>query len=143
MIYFIGNERGQIKIGYSVRPFDRLKNLQTSSPDKLKILALMPGDKDKERALHLKYAEYHIQGEWFGANKELTLEINVLKSCYKIVPENTDSYIVFQDRFAAWIRETDEVEARYEPLISKLEAEIEELENQRDIEIDKIDSRYL
>jgi hypothetical protein len=143
VIYFIGNDRGQVKIGYSLRPFERLKILQVSSPDKLEILALKPGDKNAERCFHEKYCNYRLEGEWFEDNKNLSIEMQALRSCYKIDPMSTDNNIILQDRFEACLHETSEIEAKYEPLISKLEAEIEELEKQRDKKIDEIDNKYL
>lgn len=142
MIYFIGNNRGEIKIGCSAQPFERLKILQVASPDKLEILALAPGNRSTERGFHEKYCKYQLEGEWFKVNEMLNSEIYVLRSCYKIDPMSTDKNIILQDYFAAWIHETDEIEAKYEPLISKLEAEIEELEKQRDKEVSEIDNKY-
>lgn len=142
MIYFIGNGRGQVKIGFSLRPFERLKMLQTASPDTLEILAMAPGREDKEKFYHEKYREYHINGEWFEQGDKLKIEIEVLQQCFKITPEFTDNNVIYQDRFRAWIEETDEVERKYDPQIAALEKEIEKLERQRDKEIEEIDKKY-
>ncbi|MCP4336644.1 MAG: hypothetical protein GY679_02205 [Mycoplasma sp.] len=66
VVYFIGNqEEGNVKIGFSTDVNRRIKELQTSSPSKLKILKTFPGDISKERELHERFKEYRIKGEWF------------------------------------------------------------------------------
>lgn len=52
-----------IKIGRSIMPYARLKSLQNSSGDDLKILSLIKGD--FENLLHRAFGEYQKQGEWF------------------------------------------------------------------------------
>ena len=66
-IYFIqekGNVCGPIKIGRACDPVKRLKELQTSSPAVLTILATIPDEND-DFAYHRKFAVYHLRGEWF------------------------------------------------------------------------------
>lgn len=63
-IYFI-RAGDRIKIGFSTNPFDRFKQLQTSSPVDLELLAYLPGTFDDERDLHCLFATCHVRGEWF------------------------------------------------------------------------------
>lgn len=78
MIYFIReNHAGAIKIGYTEKaPEQRLRELQTGSPNKLYLIATMPGEKKDEAILHLLFAKYRLNSEWFSQNNELELFIN-------------------------------------------------------------------
>ena len=79
-IYFIQSEKGgAIKIGLSKNPEERLNELQTSTPYKLKLLAKIKGDISKERELHRRFARYRIRGEWFEASNELLSYIEQIK----------------------------------------------------------------
>lgn len=61
MIYFIReNHAGAIKIGYTEKaPEQRLRELQTGSPNKLYLIATMPGEKKDEAILH-PYKKFRI-----------------------------------------------------------------------------------
>jgi len=77
-----------IKIGFGVKPTQRLKDLQTGSPTKLKLLLCIKGNTKLERDLHKKFAAHRVEGEWF-ANKEQI--INEIKNEYQfIAPEQLD-----------------------------------------------------
>jgi hypothetical protein len=68
MIYFIqSNDNRYIKIGKANNPVKRLAALQTNSPHRLKLLAVMPGDYEEESLLHKRFAVFRTQGEWFNA----------------------------------------------------------------------------
>lgn len=73
MIYFITevDSKNRIKIGYSKTPSNRLRVLQTGSPEKLAILNVIDGGLDKEKEIHNKFAHLHVNGEWFRNTKEL------------------------------------------------------------------------
>ena len=71
-IYFIQGENGPIKIGHTTgKPMTRLKSLQTGHPHKLTLLATAPGTKQMEKALHLRFRQYQLEGEWFKPSQEL------------------------------------------------------------------------
>jgi hypothetical protein len=55
---------GKIKIGYSGQIENRLAHHRRQH-GKIKILALLRGDRDLERSLHSDFAEHCIGGEWF------------------------------------------------------------------------------
>ncbi len=56
---------GAVKIGYSAHPMRRIAQLQTGTPEKLRVLATLPGDMDLERTLHKRFAAYVLEGEWY------------------------------------------------------------------------------
>lgn len=62
--YLVGVEGSPlVKIGYSTDPQRRLKSLQTGQPMELSLLWSRAGD--YEGALHIRFAEYRVRGEWF------------------------------------------------------------------------------
>jgi hypothetical protein len=65
-VYFITcRKTGMVKIGSAYDPFERLKQLQTGSPTKLKIEALLKGACKREREIHKLLAKHRVHGEWF------------------------------------------------------------------------------
>lgn len=68
-VYFILNENdGLVKIGYSKNPWSRCKQLQTGNGNKLKLIYYVFGDKDVEYAMHLRFKDFKVRGEWFKYN---------------------------------------------------------------------------
>jgi hypothetical protein len=73
MIYFLqaGTSEAPVKIGHCAGPVSvstmrsRLKGLQTGSPFKLEVRAMIEGDRQVEEALHQKFAKARTHGEWF------------------------------------------------------------------------------
>jgi hypothetical protein len=71
-VYFIScRKTGMVKIGCAYDPFDRLKSLQTGSPTKLKIEALLKGSTKRERELHKLLKKHRVRGEWFRLCPEI------------------------------------------------------------------------
>lgn len=65
-VYFIQRDTdGPIKIGISNDIGRRLSTLQISSPEPLKVLVCIPGERAEEIALHGHFKQYVIAGEWF------------------------------------------------------------------------------
>ena len=60
---------GEVKIGRSVNPFNRVKSVQASQPHEVK-LVLVSGPVEKpskrEKELHDLFASYRLRGEWFA-----------------------------------------------------------------------------
>lgn len=80
-IYYIQDEGGPIKIGLTHTENNlqsRLSQCQVSNPRKLTLLAVEPGDAQREKDLHKQFSKYHIRGEWFKANKKLKQHIDKL-----------------------------------------------------------------
>lgn len=59
---------GFVKIGYSRTPAARLQGLQTATGDDLRLVALLPGSRSLERALHRKCSDLRRRGEWFDGD---------------------------------------------------------------------------
>ncbi|MER6522564.1 GIY-YIG nuclease family protein [Streptomyces sp. NPDC001553] len=65
-VYVIGSAGStRVKIGTSVSPEKRLKELQTGNPNRLEVLWHTPGGRELEAQLHQVFAEYRGEGEWF------------------------------------------------------------------------------
>lgn len=77
-VYFIGSEAGPIKIGYSLRPETRLRDLRLGSPVALDIMAAVEGSPSMERAYHALFAEHRLHGEWFAPHPDILAEIDRL-----------------------------------------------------------------
>lgn len=74
--YLYGISNGHaIKIGWSwAHPGargGRLAQLQTGCPDELRLLGAILGAKSEERALHARFYEHRIRGEWFRHAPEI------------------------------------------------------------------------
>jgi len=70
-VYFIGSPSlHSIKIGIATKSvIKRLKQLQTSNPEKLKIYGVIENGIEKKE--HEKFANLRQQGEWFAKTQEL------------------------------------------------------------------------
>lgn len=70
MVYFIADlKSGLCKIGFSGRPYRRLKSLEHEHSTSLTLLKTVKGTRDLEKKLHAKYHEHKVFGEWFKLNK--------------------------------------------------------------------------
>lgn len=66
MIYFIQQGKtGPIKIGYSNNVNERIKSLQSASPEKLVLLGYINGTRKQEQLIHRFFHKYQMEGEWF------------------------------------------------------------------------------
>lgn len=80
-IYFIGAAvRGPVKIGTSMSPQVRLRDLQTASPYYLTVLAQHPGGLGSEAQLHEIFSAYRMVGEWFERTRKLKRLIELLRA---------------------------------------------------------------
>lgn len=70
-VYFIADEDGYIKIGHARDVNSRLRSLQTASRQELRVVASTSGTASDEKALHAKFADAHVRGEWFRATADL------------------------------------------------------------------------
>lgn len=92
-IYFIQGEcGGPIKIGYTTDLVKRLSSLQTGYPDRLELLLAFPGNRKHEKALHDKFEEYRLNGEWFRPAPKVLEKIKELcyLSAYVVADNNKD-----------------------------------------------------
>jgi YspA, cpYpsA-related SLOG family/Meiotically up-regulated gene 113 len=90
VIYFTQDTQTKaIKIGYSKNPKRRRAGLQTATPNELALLGTVHGGLEHERAYHDKFAQFHIQGEWFkGEILPSVLEIIAKNPIEKPPPSN-------------------------------------------------------
>lgn len=65
-VYFAqSGEHGNVKIGTSQNWESRIAQLQTSHPEKLRVLAVIQGDRQLESHLHRMFKFARVSGEWF------------------------------------------------------------------------------
>jgi hypothetical protein len=70
-VYFVRRQDGLIKIGSSMRPAERVKQLRTGAGEDLELLGHMDGTTAAERQLHTRFAGERKHGEWFEPCDEL------------------------------------------------------------------------
>ena len=77
-VYFVGDGNlktyNNVKIGWTkTQAVKRVKDLQTANPEKLIILAILPGQPTQEQMLHEQFAKWCAPGgeEWFRRNTDL------------------------------------------------------------------------
>lgn len=93
-VYFIGSDRGPVKIGTTVNLAARLKKLQTGNPTKLKVLVCIEGGADLEALYHARFEPHRLHGEWF-AGRAIRDEIKRLRRdiCRTFHPGNLPNQI--------------------------------------------------
>lgn len=71
LVYVIASASGRVKIGIAYDPEERLKQLQTGSFQRLRILGLLQGGSQLESYLHEKFKYQRLVGEWFEPNMRM------------------------------------------------------------------------
>lgn len=72
VVYFVQSEHGgPVKIGFAEDVARRMVQLQVSRPDKLVLLASMPGSVRDEADMHRRFVHIRERGEWFTDTEEL------------------------------------------------------------------------
>lgn len=72
VIYFVkDNLSNRVKIGITSDLHVRLSSLKAKHGGQLELIGLLPGDRDTEKTLHLRFAEFHIGNEWFTPSEEI------------------------------------------------------------------------
>lgn len=65
-VYAIRNDGSEaVKIGFSGSPLNRLRQLQTASPSRLRLLCAIPAFHTYEATLHETFSARRLSGEWF------------------------------------------------------------------------------
>lgn len=74
MVYFIRDDvNNRIKIGTSINPVGRLRDLQTGSSVRLRLMAMTAGGRKSEAINHEIFAQWRLAGEWFDdSNRQIT-----------------------------------------------------------------------
>ena len=76
-VYFIVDYKtNQVKIGYSTKPEQRLKQLKTGYPGKLEIAKTVPGNPTDEKKYQRVFCHDKICREWFRLSEEIIEFIN-------------------------------------------------------------------
>lgn len=91
MIYFLVKDEAFVKIGYSDNPEKRRSQLQTASPEPLRILCTVPGTRKQEKELHGYFRPLKtILGgsEWFRLSTGLEMYIRRLTELGIYEPPN-------------------------------------------------------
>ena len=70
-VYFIQASGGLIKIGCTRDLRKRWANLRTLIPVDLTLLGSIPGYRDIEHALHVRFEASRVHGEWFKPSPEI------------------------------------------------------------------------
>ncbi len=75
-IYFI-RQKGTnlVKIGWAKDPVARMATLQTGSPHEFELMAVGEGGAKEEHALHRRFADDHVRGEWFRMSGEIGVAV--------------------------------------------------------------------
>lgn len=81
-VYFIlcESEPSFIKIGYSYKAENRLQQLALWCPFRLTRLAVTPGDKTLEVALHRAFEAQRVRGEWFNDCPEIRAVVEMINA---------------------------------------------------------------
>ena len=80
-VYFIGTKAEKcerVKIGFALDPDQRIKEIQTGNPEKLRVLAKVEGGAELEREYHRRFSDQRRHGEWFFINSDILAEIDRL-----------------------------------------------------------------
>ena len=78
-LYLIINEESyHLKIGRSINPKARLKQLQVASHDKLQLLFMIPKVGDIEKDIHIEFSHLRVNSEWFSYHADILNKFNKL-----------------------------------------------------------------
>ena len=73
-------DSGPFKIGMSIDVVARMVELQTNCPEPLHVLAILPGGRLVEQALHEMLARHRMHGEWFSPQSETEVRDYISRS---------------------------------------------------------------
>jgi hypothetical protein len=91
-VYFLLNsENSTVKIGWSEDPEFRAKSLQTGNHAELTLLGKIPGGRNREKSLHRRLREYHVNLEWFKYEGVVPGLISNLLNGSRVLAESVDA----------------------------------------------------
>lgn len=70
-VYFIRNQAGLIKVGFSSDVPRRFRTLITSAGQMMEFLGAFPGGPEVESEIHFEFASDRVIGEWFRSSDDL------------------------------------------------------------------------
>jgi hypothetical protein len=69
-LYVMQNQFGCIKVGRSVDPWERRRNLCVTQHCKVELVAAFEGGGEDEEAIHIELEDFRLEGEWFEGTGE-------------------------------------------------------------------------
>lgn len=76
-VYFVVQDherhRGLTKVGWALRPWSRVGELQTANPYDVTLFGYFPGTRMAETRTHIALADYRVRGEWFELGDAVNL----------------------------------------------------------------------
>jgi hypothetical protein len=117
-VYLIGTDYTKpVKIGFSVNPWSRLKEITINHPERLDILLTIKAPKQFESALHKSIKGLRVKNEWFKLNPEV---VDTLISVSNGEVTKDDAIELFRSnsyelRSCSEVEEEVEVEIEVEP----------------------------
>jgi hypothetical protein len=93
-VYIVGAEgTGMVKIGFTNQPPQRFKALRADSAVPLIVLYLDVGGVAEEKALHRRFADLRVRGEWFRFERGSALDAFVRDArCDPFLPFHCDDF---------------------------------------------------
>lgn len=64
-----------VKVGFSKKPRERLRELQVGSASPLRLVGSRQGDQSLERQMHRALVAHRVQGEWFACDASTALQL--------------------------------------------------------------------
>lgn len=106
-VYFIQvGADGPIKIGYSLRPEERVKAIQADMPWPIHLIGCVPGNPATERIIHVFFAAHRIRGEWFHPHPDvLAMSRNLLAALELPQPKRARHYTAWGNAHVARVRD--------------------------------------
>lgn len=86
MVYFI-KCNDLVKIGFSCDVNRRFKQLKTANGKPLELIHSIKGDRTVEKALHNRYKDLKVRGEWFKLYPEIQMWIDYDKLSRRVLKE--------------------------------------------------------
>lgn len=122
-VYFIGTSfQKPVKIGFSVNPWSRLKEITTNHHEQLEILLTIKGNKQLESSIHKCIPNAKVKNEWFMLNQDLV----DCFTAYSNTEIGVEYLFVELRRLSSLLRSTPEREVEEN---TEVEVEVEEKEN--------------
>jgi hypothetical protein len=74
---------GAVKLGITRDPRDRLRELQTSNAEPLRLVAAWRSFREEERQIHEEFADLRLRGEWFRPHDEILRLVRGMAATYR------------------------------------------------------------
>lgn len=109
-IYFVRAYKS-VKIGYSAKVGNRIRDLQVANPHTLKLMHELPGTLAEEGDLHKLFNADRLRGEWFRHTPEIDFVIFLLKRCGRVCR--------LKEAALAWENEREQTAGLYDMVLGK------------------------